>query len=65
MVYVVVITVVFCLPQSAPITAESFNYAGLTLAIALLLAWLTWVTRGRRDYQLTTAADQASIDEVV
>ncbi|MFF7982875.1 amino acid permease [Streptomyces sp. NPDC007901] len=67
-VYVVVITVVFCLPQSAPITAESFNYAGITLAIAVLLAWLTWITRGRRDYQLTghtTAAEQASMDEVV
>lgn len=67
-VYVVVITVVFCLPQSAPITAESFNYAGITLGIALLLAWLTWITRGRRDYLLSThitAAEQASMDEVV
>ncbi|MEU1258426.1 amino acid permease [Streptomyces chartreusis] len=67
-VYVAVITVVFCLPQSAPITPDSFNYAGVTLAIALLLAWLTWITRGRRDYQLTThptATEQASMDEVV
>jgi amino acid transporter len=67
--YVVVITVVFCLPQSAPITANSFNYAGVTLAIALLLAWLTWITRGRHDYQLTSsssvAADQADMEEVV
>ncbi|MFF3966421.1 amino acid permease, partial [Streptomyces griseorubiginosus] len=66
--YVAVITVIFCLPQSAPITPDSFNYAGLTLALALLLAWLTWITRGRRDYQPTTAAaapDQASMDEVI
>ncbi|MFM9493691.1 amino acid permease [Streptomyces galilaeus] len=66
--YVVVITVIFCLPQSAPITPESFNYAGVTLAIALLLAWLTWITRGRRDYQLTahnSTAEQAGLEEVV
>ena len=56
--YVAVITVVFCLPQSRPITAESFNYAGVTLAVALLLATVTWMTRGKRDYQLA-AADTA------
>ncbi|MGW2239663.1 hypothetical protein ACWCWE_37560, partial [Streptomyces sp. NPDC001759] len=42
--------------QSTPITAQSFNYAGLTLLAALLLAWGTWITRGKRDYQLTAAA---------
>lgn len=67
-IYVVVITVVFCLPQTSPVTAETFNYAGGTLAVALGIAWLTWITRGRRDYQLTahtTAADQASMKEIV
>ncbi|MBA5224562.1 amino acid permease [Streptomyces griseoaurantiacus] len=53
--YVVCITVIFCLPQSTPVTVDSFNYAGLTLAIALLLAWITWMTRGRRTYQLTAS----------
>ncbi|MFE2424608.1 amino acid permease [Streptomyces hokutonensis] len=51
--YVVVITAVFCLPQTSPITTDSFNYAGVTLAIALLIAWVTWQTRGKRAYQLT------------
>ncbi|WP_079195766.1 amino acid permease [Streptomyces acidiscabies] len=67
-VYVVVVTVVFWLPQTTPVTVESFNYAGVTLAVALLLAWLTWITRGRRDYRLTghtTAAEQAGLEEVV
>jgi amino acid transporter len=54
--YDVIITVVFCLPQSTPITTETFNYAGLTLLAALLLAWATWITRGKRTYQLTAAA---------
>lgn len=54
-VYVVAITVVFCLPQSTPMTAESFNYAGVTLAIALLFAWGTWLARGKKGYQLTAA----------
>ncbi|WP_416960126.1 amino acid permease [Streptomyces sp. Agncl-13] len=53
--YVVVITTVFCLPQSRPITVTSFNYAGVTLLVALLLATITWVTRGKRDYQLAAA----------
>jgi amino acid transporter len=54
-VYVAVITVVFCLPQSTPMTTESFNYAGVTLAVALLFAAVTWMTRGKRDYQLAAA----------
>ncbi|MET7474690.1 amino acid permease [Streptomyces sp. NPDC005648] len=53
--YVVIITVVFCLPQSKPITVDSFNYAGVTLLVALLLAWGTWIAVGKRDYRLTTA----------
>lgn len=53
--YVAVITVIFCLPQTTPITAGSFNYAGVTLLAALLLAWATWITRGKRDYQLTAS----------
>ncbi|MET7694861.1 amino acid permease [Streptomyces sp. NPDC005483] len=55
-VYVVVITLVFCLPQSSPFTADSFNYAGVTLLAALLLAWGTWLTRGKQQYQLTAAS---------
>ncbi|MGX9891218.1 amino acid permease [Streptomyces sp. NPDC002276] len=54
-VYVITITVVFCLPQSKPITTESFNYAGVTLLVALLFATVTWMTRGKRDYQLAAA----------
>ncbi|MFK0279525.1 amino acid permease [Streptomyces sp. NPDC090499] len=65
--YVVVITIVFCLPQTSPITTDSFNYAGITLAIALLFAWVTWQTRGKRAYLLTASRtaqpSEALIDE--
>lgn len=63
-VYVIVLTVVFCLPQASPINAESFNYAGVALALVLLLAWITWVTKGKRDYKvppLGSAAQNAAL----
>lgn len=66
--YVTVLTVVFCLPQASPITADSFNYAGVALAVVLLLAWLTWITKGRRDYKvppLGTAAQNAALAQDV
>jgi amino acid transporter len=50
--YVAVLTVVFCLPQTSPITTQSFNYAGIALLAVLLLAWITWVTKGKRDYKV-------------
>lgn len=62
------IAIVFCLPQVSPITTETFNYAGVTLVVALLLAWLTWVTRGRREYQVPTlgsASQQADLSSQV
>ncbi|TQF01974.1 amino acid permease [Kitasatospora acidiphila] len=37
-VWVVIVTVLVCLPQSSPITANSFNYAPVALAVVLLLA---------------------------
>lgn len=66
--YVTALTVVFCLPQASPITADSFNYAGVALAMVLLLAWLTWITKGRRDYKvppLGTAAQNAALAQDV
>jgi hypothetical protein len=51
--------VVFCLPQASPITAESFNYAGVALAVVLVLAWLMWITKGKRDYQIPTLGSEA------
>ncbi|MEU7322605.1 amino acid permease [Streptomyces griseoviridis] len=51
--YVVVITIVFCLPQNAPITGATFNYAGLSLLVAIGFASASWIVQGRKGYQLT------------
>ncbi|MFF4517413.1 amino acid permease [Streptomyces mirabilis] len=65
--YVVIITGVFCLPQVRPVTAASFNYAGVTLAAALTLAGLSWITRGRRAYKIPAlgSAQQADLAQDV
>lgn len=53
--YAAFITLVFCLPQTSPITVQSMNYAGITLLVVLGLAWLMWITRGRHNYRLPAA----------
>ncbi|MFE7072586.1 amino acid permease [Streptomyces sp. NPDC057620] len=67
-VYVVVLTVVFCLPQASPITTTSFNYAVVALVAVLFIAWLTWMTKGRRSYKippLGTEAETVALSEGV
>ncbi len=49
-VWVAFVTVLFLLPQSRPVTVETFNYAPVALAVALLLAALWWRVAGRRSY---------------
>ncbi|MFF1452135.1 amino acid permease [Streptomyces sp. NPDC058274] len=66
--YVAVLTLVFCLPQASPITADSFNYAGVALVVVLVLAWAMWITKGRRTYRippLGTAAENEVLAEGV
>ncbi|MDT3396459.1 amino acid permease [Streptomyces sp. B1866] len=46
--WVTVVTVLFCLPQSSPVTVESMNYASVALAVVLVLATLWWRARRRR-----------------
>ncbi|MCC9309160.1 amino acid permease [Kitasatospora sp. RB6PN24] len=53
--WVVVVTVLVCLPQSNPITADSFNYAPLALGAVLLLATV-WRWIAGRSYTPPAAA---------
>ncbi|MFE3220116.1 amino acid permease [Streptomyces antimycoticus] len=65
-VWVAVVTVLFCLPQSSPVTADSMNYASIALAVVLLLATIWWFV-ARRSYHTPsaygTAREQAEIAE--
>ncbi|MEV8396060.1 MULTISPECIES: amino acid permease [unclassified Streptomyces] len=41
-VWVAFVTVLFCLPQSNPVTVDSMNYAVIALAVVLILATAWW-----------------------
>lgn len=41
-IWVLFVTVLFCLPQRSPVTVDSFNYAPIALIAVLLLATLRW-----------------------
>ncbi|GGZ05852.1 amino acid permease [Streptomyces poonensis] len=59
--YVIVITIVFCLPQASPITVSSFNYAGVTALAMIILAAAMWKVRGKsQNYKVPTLGN---IDE--
>jgi amino acid transporter len=47
--WVLFVTVLFCLPQSAPVTRTTANYAPVALAVALGISGLWWLV-GRRSY---------------
>ncbi|RRQ82576.1 amino acid permease [Streptomyces griseofuscus] len=66
-VWVACVTVLFCLPQSSPVTVGTMNYAAVALAVVLLLASVWWYV-ARRSYGTPTAAygsdrDQAELAE--
>ncbi|WP_330336582.1 amino acid permease [Streptomyces sp. NBC_00557] len=67
-VWVACVTVLFCLPQAAPVTVGTMNYASVALAVVLLLASIWWYV-ARRSYGTPTAAaygsdrDQAELAE--
>ncbi|MFD8840009.1 amino acid permease [Streptomyces griseofuscus] len=66
-VWVACVTVLFCLPQSSPVTVGTMNYAAVALAVVLLLASVWWYV-ARRSYGTPIAAygsdrDQAELAE--
>ncbi|WP_330461006.1 amino acid permease [Streptomyces sp. NBC_00820] len=67
-VWVACVTVLFCLPQSSPVTADTMNYAVVALAVVLLLASVWWYVARRSYGTPATAAygddrDQAELAE--
>ncbi|MET7620149.1 amino acid permease [Streptomyces sp. NPDC005408] len=67
-VWVAVVTVLFCLPQSNPVTVDSMNYASIALAAVLILATVWWFV-ARRSYSTPsaygTAREQAEISDQI
>ncbi|MET7901472.1 amino acid permease [Streptomyces sp. NPDC005355] len=64
--WVALVTVLFCLPQSSPVTVDSMNYASIALAVVLILATIWWFV-ARRSYHTPsaygTAREEAEIAE--
>ncbi|MEU4131704.1 amino acid permease [Streptomyces wuyuanensis] len=60
------VTVLFCLPQSSPVTVGSMNYASVALVVVLVLASVWWYV-ARRSYSTPAAygnaREQAEIAE--
>ncbi|WP_307717978.1 amino acid permease [Streptomyces sp. V4I23] len=65
-VWVAVVTVLFCLPQSHPVTLDSFNYASVALVVVLLLAtgWW-WVARRSYSTPMYSSPDMAALEREV
>ncbi|ROR46489.1 amino acid permease [Kitasatospora cineracea] len=62
-VWVAVLTVLVCLPQRAPVTVDSFNYAPLTLLAVLAMAWVWWKLAGDKfDVPVVADAHLAKIE---
>ncbi|MFG3496600.1 amino acid permease [Streptomyces sp. NPDC047928] len=65
-VWVAVVTVLFCLPQQYPVTIDSMNYAAIALVVVLALASVWWyVARGSYGTPAAygNAREQAEISE--
>ncbi|MEU6708617.1 amino acid permease [Streptomyces wuyuanensis] len=64
--WVAFVTVLFCLPQSSPVTVGSMNYAFVALVVVLVLASVWWYV-ARRSYSTPAAygnaREQAEIAE--
>jgi len=45
-VWVIFVTILFCLPQTAPVGADTFNYAPVALLVVLVLASVWWWKQG-------------------
>ncbi|MFE9122639.1 amino acid permease [Streptomyces sp. NPDC007172] len=50
-IWIVLSSVLFMLPQGSPITVDSFNYAPIALGVVLLIATVWWFATARRRFQ--------------
>ncbi|MER6030242.1 amino acid permease [Streptomyces sp. NPDC001851] len=50
-IWIVFSSVLFMLPQASPVTADTFNYAPVALAVVLVVATVWWFATARRRFQ--------------
>ncbi|MEU1039985.1 amino acid permease [Streptomyces sp. NPDC005551] len=50
-VWILLSSVLFMLPQASPITVDTFNYASIALAVVLAIATVWWFATARRRFQ--------------
>jgi amino acid permease (GABA permease) len=66
-VWVVIITILFLLPQAAPVTWSNFNYAVVAVAVVLGFAGIYWLVSARKWFTgpkvQGTAAELAAIEQ--
>ncbi|MGK4579646.1 amino acid permease [Kitasatospora sp. HPMI-4] len=64
--WVALVTVLVCLPQTSPVTVDTFNYAPIALLAVLLLATAWWWAGGRSyNAPITTSPEMAAYAEEV
>jgi len=56
MVYLVYVIVFVAFPASKPVTSLTLNYASPILVGFLLIAMVDWIFRGRKMFEVPTAA---------
>jgi amino acid permease (GABA permease) len=61
--WVVIIVILFMLPQAAPVTAATFNYAPIAVLVVLGFAGIWWLVSARKWF--TGPRRQGSIDELI
>jgi amino acid permease (GABA permease) len=64
-VWVVIITVLFVLPEVSPVTADTFNYAPVAVGVVILYAGVYWLVSARKWFKGPRAqGDEAELEAI-
>ncbi|MGJ5898344.1 amino acid permease [Streptomyces niveiscabiei] len=57
--WVIFVTILFCLPQTNPVSVDTFNYAPIALLVVFALAWAWWRKQGS-SYEVPASSSDRS-----
>jgi amino acid permease (GABA permease) len=64
-IWVVIITVLFVLPEVSPVTADTFNYAPVAVGVVILYAGVYWLVSARKWFKGPRAqGDEAELEAI-